>query len=331
VGPPTRVQISGTLYGNPVRATMGMLCNPPRLLDSAIQTIYVAAWHPPFKPSGPQRTELMAIARQSAERLGKATLESGQVATAMRLAAGNTAGRADTYVYILQLHAKSFDCTSCNTAAAGATVGPWAQVIILDAEKLQVLSTSVSQHPVNLGLIGQVAHLCEPCAPPLPSSSPPNPHTKAEGRPLFSFPLLTHTTGQIWIKRGIGGAYGWSFVVAGRNQLLGAQYAALSDNPSNRHALVLTGLRYAENGHRETIIAGDAWQIHSATWQTATGKQLRVTLHRTPHKAWPYIGDLVVIQIPGWRQPSGLILTRNAQGRIIQRIHLAKINVQANN
>jgi hypothetical protein len=39
-----RVEITGSLNGHPVHLAMGVVCNPPPMLSSAVQKIYVAAF-----------------------------------------------------------------------------------------------------------------------------------------------------------------------------------------------------------------------------------------------------------------------------------------------
>ena len=161
--------------------------------------------------------------------------------------------------------------------------------------------------------------------------APADLHPRARGRVFLSFPLLVGGTGQVWISRGVSGARSWTFVVDRHDQLLGAQYAALKDNPTNRRAVNLSALHYQAHGRRETVYGGDTWQIHSLTWIHPNGTRTQIPIHKTPKSAWPYIGNLVLFQTTGWNPAHGVLVARDRHGHIVHRINVSTIFVQPNN
>lgn len=155
-------------------------------------------------------------------------------------------------------------------------------------------------------------------------------HPLAQGREFSSFQLLVGGVGQIWLSRGTAGSSSWTFVINRHDQLLGGGFAALKDNPGNRHAVLLTGLRYQARGRHEVIYGGDTWQIHSLTWVHPNGTRTPIPIHTTPTKAWPYVGDLVILQTPGWKPARGILIARDRHGRVAHRIDLSTVIVQPN-
>ena len=156
-------------------------------------------------------------------------------------------------------------------------------------------------------------------------------HPRAHGRVFLSFPLLVGGRGQIWINKGLANSQSWTFVVDRHDQLLGAQYAALKDNPTNRRAVNLSALHYQAHGRRETVYGGDTWQIRSLTWIHPNGTRTQIPIHTTPKSTWPYIGNLVLFQTTGWNPTHGVLIARDRHGHIIHRINLSTIIVQPNN
>jgi hypothetical protein len=157
-------------------------------------------------------------------------------------------------------------------------------------------------------------------------------HPQARGRVFLSFPLLVGGAGQIWISKGpLAGSHSWTFVVDGHDQLLGAGYAALKDNPSNRRAVNLSALRYRAHGRREIVYGGDTWQIHSLIWIHPNGTRTPIAIRTTPTQAWTYIGNVVIFQTRGWKPAHGVLIARDRHGRIVHRIDLSRIIVQPNN
>jgi len=159
--------------------------------------------------------------------------------------------------------------------------------------------------------------------------APADLHPRARGRTLLSFPLLVGGHGQIWISKGFAGSHSWTFVVDRRDQLLGAGYAALKDDPTNRRAVNLSALHYQDHGRRETIYGGDTWQIRSLTWIHPNGTRTQIPIHTTPKSAWPYIGNLVLFQTTGWNPThGGVLIARDHHGHIVHRIKLSTIIAQ---
>lgn len=155
-------------------------------------------------------------------------------------------------------------------------------------------------------------------------------HPRARGSVFLSFPLLVGGQGQIWISKGLASSHSWTFVVDRHNQLLGAGYAALKDDPTNRRAVNLSALHYQAHGRRETVYGGDTWQIHSLTWIHPNGTRTPITIRTTPAAAWPYIGNLVLFQAPGWSTGRGVLIARDRHGQIVHRINLSTIIAQPN-
>lgn len=155
-------------------------------------------------------------------------------------------------------------------------------------------------------------------------------HPLARGREFTSFPLLVGGAGQIWLSKGTTGSYSWTFVIDRHDQLLGGGFAALKDNPSNRHAVILTGLRYQARGRHEIVYGGDTWQIHSLTWVHPNGTRTPVPIQTTPTRVWPYVGNLVIIQTPGWKPARGILIARDHRGRVADRIDLSKVILEPN-
>jgi hypothetical protein len=115
------------------------------------------------------------------------------------------------------------------------------------------------------------------------------------------------------------------------DQLLGAQYAALKGNPTNRRAVNLSALHHQAHGRRETVYGGDSWQIRSLTWIHPNGTRTQISVHTTPKSIWPYIGNLVLFQTTGWNPTHGVLIVRDRHGHNVHRINLSTIIVQSNN
>jgi hypothetical protein len=113
------------------------------------------------------------------------------------------------------------------------------------------------------------------------------------------------------------------------DQLLGAQYAALKGNPTNRRAVNLSALHHQAHGRRETVYGGDSWQIRSLTWIHPNGTRTQISVHTTPKSIWPYIGNLVLFQTTGWNPTHGVLIVRDRHGHIVHRINLSTIIVQS--
>jgi hypothetical protein len=152
IGPylPERVLISGRVNGRPVRSAMGLVCNPPPLLASAVGSIYSAAFRPTPQFGNLQVRRIAPALRNAVARLRNPSVTSGALVLTTRWAIGLGGPRAAS-IWVLQAHGRF--------SLSGHTAR-YAQ-IVLDQRGVtfRAVRLDLSQHPVDMALFGGVVPL----------------------------------------------------------------------------------------------------------------------------------------------------------------------------